>query len=218
MTTNRISHIHRLRTALATSLALSLCACAHVPASSPPTKGTPTMTATESTTPAPQPDTNVAPSKLTAELLLLRLLDAIRGSDSIRDFTPEYLNKKFGIDFIPHERGHAFGEQLTKNWWYGLDKDEKAPFGTLFTLSFRLNVKNSYPDMTEICQVDFEQFARELEAIGFSRRKNYAEHGRYVGESFAKSMLQIEIIPRSEKMKLPSGETGHSCIESIFVR
>lgn len=218
MTTNRMSQSPRLHRALAASLALSLCACAHVPASSPSTRGTSTMTTTESTAPEPQPDTKAIQSKLTAEQVLLRLLQAIRGSDSIDDFTPDYLSKNFGIDFITYERGHAVGEQLTKDWWYGLDKDDKAPLGALFTLSFRPNINNSYPDMTEICQVDFEKFASELEVMGFSRSKNYVEHGRYVGDSFSKPKMQIEIIARSEKMKLPPGEIGHGCIESIFVR
>ncbi len=219
MTANQKSQSYRLHAVLAASLALSLCACAHAPASatSPSSKGTPTMTTTETTTSAPQPDTHSAQSKLTAEQVLLRLLDAIRGSDSINDFTPEYLSKIMGVEFKVYRPGnYGFGEKITDEWWYGMEVYPLAQ-GPQFTLSFDEQKKGSYPDMTSICQVDFEQFGTALETMGFERRKNYAEHGRYTGDSFTKSTLHINIIGQGERLRPAPSEAPHGCIKMIVI-
>ncbi len=156
--------------------------------------------------------------KLAAEQVLLRLLEVIRGSESIRDFTPEYLSKIMGVEFTIYRPGnYGFGEQLTADWWYGLEVNQYSG-GQQFVLSFDAEKKKLYPDMTEICQVDFEYFSTNLEKFGFTRSKDYAEHGRYVGDSFIKSKMRIKIIVGGEKNQLALGDDGHGCVKMIIIR
>ncbi len=210
-----------MRGIIFTSLSLTLCACANSPAKLklPPVKQTTTITNHESISPASPPRGSTIQPKMTVEQALLRLLVVIRGSESIRDFTPEYLSKTIGMDFISYRPGsHSAAGFLTPTWWYSMEMNLNVPvIGPQFLFALTPPTSNPYPDMTEVCKIDFEQFASALEKMGFNRNPDYAEHGRYVGDTFDKPTMHIQISGRSEKMNPNPDKIGHSCIKMIVI-
>lgn len=213
-----------VRSAPAFFAALALCACTHAPAgpspASNPAKENPAMTTPAATGSAGQGAAPVQP-RLDAEQVLTRLLELIRSSESIKDFTPAYLSKAMGVEFATYRPGyHAFGEQVTPVWWYSLEMhdDLKASGieGPRFDFSFG-SAPGADPDMTEICQVDFERFKAELESIGFASAPYYVEHGRLMSVGFTRPGLSVEVYPRGEAND-PIEKISHKCVWMIQIR
>ncbi len=160
--------------------------------------------------------------KLNPEQMLLRLLELIRTTTSVKDFTPERLHEVMGVEIEYARDGsgrYGFGEQVNSEWTHGFmfSPSVNAASTPRFNFDFNRVNPSSEPAMTNICQVDFEQFARALKAMGFSRSPNYAEHGRYVGDTFERPNMSIEITGRGEKTFLAPGETARSCIHMISI-
>lgn len=200
--------------------ALTLGACAHGSADSgrnpDSVKETPAMITTDETGKAGQDSTSVQP-KLNAEQVLLRLLELIRSSKSVEGFTQEQMKKIMGVDFPAHAPGrYGFGEQLTSDWWYGMEMREKATRGARFSFSFD-SAPGSSPPMTDICQIDFDRFTSELEAMGFTRQRYYGEHGRFIKDWFDRpGGMRVEVYPRGEANE-PVEKIGHRCVKMVLI-
>jgi hypothetical protein len=156
--------------------------------------------------------------KLTAEQVLTRLLELIRTTKSIEDFTPEHLSNVIGVEFKNISPGYyGFGEQITAAWFYGMELNEGSSTGrSRFYFSFNSNPATS-PDMTSICQVDFDQFTTALEKMGFKRQRSFGEHGRFMSDLFDRHGMHIEVSPRGEAME-PIDRISHFCVKTILIQ
>lgn len=157
--------------------------------------------------------------QLDAGQVLRRLLELIRSSKTIKDFTPDYLSKAMGVELVTYRPGyHAFGEQVAADWWYSLEmNDNVSPIiGPRLSFSFNAQAGTS-PDMTDICQVDFEQFASELESMGFSRERRYGSHGSMMNDLFIRSGMAIEVYPRGEANE-PIDKISRLCVQMVLLR
>lgn len=166
---------------------------------------TPTATASQAFSP-----------RLDAEQSLLRLLELIRGSKTIADITPERLHTIFGVDFTVASGRSGFGERLTRDWWSSLELDPDHPYGPRFEFSFRPDQTGAYPPFSDICQIDFDHFAAELQKMGFSRETYRAEHNRVIHDLFQRDGLTVTVYTRGEADSPPEKIT-HACVQMVLI-
>ncbi|PPT76580.1 hypothetical protein XaplCFBP3122_09025 [Xanthomonas arboricola pv. populi] len=200
-----------LYTLLAT---LALGACAHTAATPAPATVTETHAMTSSS------PTHASSATPTAEGLLSRLLELIKGSKTISDLTPEYLSSTMGqaVHNVKDDdrRYRAFGV-LTNDWSYGFGLEETKLDGRWFEFRFDRNTAGASPPMTEICRLDFDSFTKQLEKMGFARERNVVEDGRWMSDFFTRPGMRIEVFPRGEAAE-PQELVAHKCVEWVYIR
>ncbi|WP_369935055.1 hypothetical protein [Xanthomonas tesorieronis] len=168
--------------------------------------------------------------KLTAEQMLTRLLALIRTSKSVAEFTPQRLSEVMGVkmDYASDGSGrYGFGEQVAPDWMHGFEVNmRKANPGMEF--SFDPKVPGTSPDMTSICQMDFDRFTGELEGMGFVRNSYYdsppqapfggekLSHGRLMYDSFERPGMWVQVYPRGEASE-PQEKILHACVQMVLV-
>ena len=156
---------------------------------------------------------------LTAEQGLLRLLELIRSSKSTEDFTPERLNEVMGVRVEYARDGadrYGTGGRLTEQWNYGFGVEKTAARGTRFEFTFNENPPGSSPPMTDICQIDFDRFTGELEAMGFSRQRSYGSHGSVMNDFFDRPGMRVLVYPRGEANELLE-KISHNCVQMVLI-
>lgn len=198
---------------------LALGACAHGLAITGRTfdsaKETSVMTKTSRTDGTGKDSTSINP-KLNAEHVLLRLLELIRSSKSAAEFTQEHLSRVMGVEMPVHAPGeYGFGEKITPDWWYSLEMRVKPKTGGRFNFRFDSAPGTSLP-MTDICQIDFDQFTAALEEMGFTRQRYYGEHGRFINDWFERGNMRVEVYPRGEADD-PIDKISHKCVEMVLI-
>ncbi len=175
--------------------------------------------------------------ELDAPQMLRRLLDLIRTSKTVSDFTPKRLEEAFGSPLIFEEgkyAGYGFGRELNPQWGVRVWLDKSYPAvggGPRFELAFSPDPSDSSAPMTSICQLDFDEFTAALEAMGFTREPVYdsppqpmlgqprLRHGRLMYDTFASSSqpgLGVEVYSRGEANE-PIEKTRHACVEQVVV-
>lgn len=172
------------------------------------------------TTPPPSAAAaNTAAPRLDAGQLLQRTLQLIGETRSIRDFSPQRLGDSYGVPFVSHEPGHhSFAEQIDRDWWYSLQIADDIGGAPRFDLSFDQAVPSARGvSMADICQVDFDQFGQQLQALGFTRRANHAEHGRHVSDVFERDSMRVEVFARGES-EASSEASAHACVKMLTIR
>jgi len=158
--------------------------------------------------------------KFNAEQMLLRLLELIRSSHSIEDFTPEHLSKvmRVKLDFARDgSERYGFGEAVAPRWEHGFGVNRTSKGGPYFEFSFNERPLNSDPPMTDICQIDFDRFSAELRSMNFHEEPYYAEHGRILYHGFYRPGMTLEIGTWGEANE-PTEKVGHACIHTIIIR
>ncbi|WP_024891801.1 hypothetical protein [Luteimonas huabeiensis] len=207
--TQRPGPIATLAPPLAAAL---LAACAHgaAPSSSTPIPESATMSPPEAAAPAAQPT-------LTAEQALTRLLELIRTTESVREFTPERLESGFGLP-IWHGQGgqYGVGEQVTTDWCYSVEFYTVSNNGVRLRLMFYPVATGSFPDMTAICGLDFGSFSAALEDMGFSNEPSYGEHGRLMSHVFDRPGMRVEVFPRGEANETLE-KIKHRCVNMVII-
>jgi hypothetical protein len=208
-------------------LSLALGACAHTPAHRLSDQNsaheTSTMTTPASSGIAEQGGAPLRP-RLTAEQALTRLLELIHSSRHLDDFTPERLREVMGTEITYAEDGadrYGFGEQITADWSYGFGVDKSAPTGPHFLFDFNPVPPGTSPDMTDICQLDFEKFSAELESMGFIKTPSYGEHGRLMHYTFNRMKdginemtIQVHLRGRASDSAV---EVRHDCVKMLTI-
>ena len=105
--------------------------------------------------------------------MMEKLLEMIKTSNSIKDFTPERLGQVFGVPIEKGSSGYGYGEQLTKDWRQGFAISE---IETPRHMRFEIGV---YPDssalfknpvINEVCDMGYQEFIRHLVELGFPKR------------------------------------------------
>lgn len=153
-----------------------------------------------------------------AERLLLGLLDLIKKSNSIKDFSPqrvsEYLNEPV-ITFAP---GHfGYGGKLTADWGFSFELKHTYTDRARLDLDFIDTTPEHSATATDICQVDFDRISSELERAGFSRSTTYGEHGRIIDDRFDRPGMNIKVVTMGEAPKPPE-KARHICVLAITVQ
>lgn len=172
--------------------------------------------------------------KLTAEQALLRLLELIRTSKTIADFTPERLSEVMKVPITAWDEGYGFGEAATAQWNHGFTVEMwpspvgRGPKVPMFEFMFNPRPRGMSPSMIDICQVDFDRFTAELEAMGFRRSHNYDSppsppigepalpHGRLINDAFYRPDVRVEVYPRGEAND-PVEKITHDCVERVVI-
>ena len=154
--------------------------------------------------------------RLGAEQSLLRLLDLIRGSRTIQDIDAARLEQTFGVAFAADSGRLGFGERLTGDWWSSFEFDPANPYGPRFEFSFRPDPPGTYPPLSDICRIDFDRFAAELEKMGFSRETYRAEHNRVIHDLFQRAGLTVTVHTRGEADNPPEKIT-HACVQMVLI-
>lgn len=168
------------------------------------------------------PDTGQDPplpqSEITAEQLLTRLLELIKSSRSITDFTLAKLQQALGAQLETYGPSSWGGRaRLTPNWGYAINALEDLPDGARLRFSFFDNEGGTSGNMSQICQLDFDTFTGALQSAGFAKTSIYGEHGESTFESYTRGQLRVEVTSRGEAGG-SSEKVLHQCIQSIMVR
>ena len=154
--------------------------------------------------------------RLDAEQSLLRLLELIRSSKTVQDITAARLQQTFDVEFTAASGRFGFGEHLTRDWWSSFELDPTHPYGARFEFSFRPDPPGTYPPLTEICSIDFDRFAAQLQVMGFSRETYRAEHNRVIHDLFQRPGLTVTVYTRGEADSPPENIT-HACVQMILI-
>lgn len=163
-----------------------------------------------------QSTTSIQP-KLTAEQALTRLLELIRTTHSIQDFTPKKLTEVFGQElWADGPDRYGFGEQITQRWSHGWEVYKNPLEGMQFSFSFTPLPPGTFQDMTDICQIDFDQFGAALKTMGFSKTPDYGEHGRLMNHTFDRPGMRVKLYPRGEANEPPE-KIAHDCVEMVII-
>lgn len=115
---------------------------------------------------------------LTAADFSKRALKLIASVHSLKDISPENIERRTGIKVSFNEenrREYGFGGNVVAapDWTYGLiaypypSKDNKQTDTLHFSFDYRLH-EPAYPDLSPICSIDFDAFGKELQKAGFS--------------------------------------------------
>lgn len=196
---------------LLVALGASLCACAHISrAQDTPTEES-EMATEDQGTPA------IAP-KLDAETALSKVLELIRSSKGINDFTPDRISEVTGLrmNFDGPDRFGA-GERLTPEWNYSFYVNRAGLGGPQFMFSFDPSIIGQSPPATAICGMDFNAFAKALEQMGFKKETWYAEHGRILKYTFDSSHMYVSVGTEGED-DAPPDRLAHQCIRTVTVK
>lgn len=193
------------------ALAMAASARARTPGIHDSDKEMPAMTATENRgEPAALP-------KLDAQAALAKVLDLIRTSKRIGDFTPERISDITGLrmNFDGPDRFGA-GEQLSSDWSYAFEMDRKTVNGAQFMFSFDPAVPGAWPSPATICGTGFDAFAAALEQMGFRKDAWYGELGGILKHTFDNDLLHVGVMTMGDGNTSP-GKAARTCVRMVIV-
>lgn len=154
--------------------------------------------------------------KLDAEAVTLKVLELIRSSKNIADFTPERISEITGVEMKSYdENSYSATEVLTKRWRYVIDMSKATANGPQFMLGFFPAESGQSPPSSDICKTSFSSFSKELESSGFSRETTYGEHGMIINYLFDRDGLTVRAstIGNSDE----SDKNKRECVYMIVV-
>jgi len=169
-------------------------------------------------TSAMTPGTEPMQSSITAQQALQRLLDMLRQSKSIEDFTPEFIGHGMGVKVtVVDNETYGYGAKLSKDWGWGISRQNSRVTGPRIDFGFSSTPASGVP-ATEVCQFDYAKFTAELEAIGFARKPSYGKQGLIVQENFDRPDLHIEVVSQAEHPHTQDGVENRACVKSVIIR
>ncbi|MBO0810521.1 MAG: hypothetical protein J2P23_00585 [Microlunatus sp.] len=156
-------------------------------------------------------------SEITAEQLLTRLLELIKGSTSAADLTFERVRESLGVPLrrTPPDLWGA-SAQLTPDWTYAIIGQEDSPSGQGMRLTFFDSDDRPSADMGSICQLDFDDFTGALRSAGFEKTSIYGSRGELVYDDYKRDQLRVEVSPRGESGS-STAKKLHLCVRSVMV-
>lgn len=142
---------------------------------------------TEANADSPQP-------KLDAEAVTRKVLELIKASKTIADFTPEKISEVTGVEMKPYDaNSHSATEIVTSDWRYVFDMSKATVNGPQFMFGFFPAEPGRSPPSSDICKMSLSRFSSELEGAGFSRETTYGEHGMIVNYLFNRNGLTARV-------------------------
>ena len=162
---------------------------------------------------------NVSPEvpQMTAEDVSKRMLDLIGKIKTAEDFSAKNLEIATGLKvyFDPvNSREYGTGAKITDTWFFNITVISGSKDGerSRLLLSFD-DQTHSHADMTPICKVDFDAYAKRLNELGFQRQAVYGEHGRLSSWRFSRDEIVIHVDIRGESKEKPN----HDCVSMITI-
>jgi hypothetical protein len=190
--------------------AASLSACTHAPNGT----GTPIK---ENSPMSTDRNTVALQTRLGAETALSKVLELLRDSKSIQDFTAE---KIAGITGLAMQAGGSgrftASETLTPDWWYSIEMVKATVNGPQFMFGFHPAKPGSTPSATPVCGMDFTAFSDQLESMGFSKQVRHGEHGRILSYQFYRSGLAVTVGTRGENEESDEN-VRHQCVSTVTI-
>lgn len=167
---------------------------------------------------APTANDASAPAPLTAEQLLLGLLDLIKTTRSASELTIERVSAAMKQPALTFGSGHfGYGGKLTPEWGYGFEVKKAGAPGTRLDLNFIDITPGKKASATALCKIDFERFSSELQSAGFTREAVRGEHGRIIYNRFDRPELSVKVDTVLEDSS-PSGAKAHPCVRLVTVQ
>ena len=159
--------------------------------------------------------------QFTQRQLLTKLLEMMEIAHSEDDFTPERVSQFFGVKLDTQgfkEGEFSLSENLTPDWIYYFYRNRSGMYqGKLnFNLELRF-YRESHPgavelDMSEICEMNIEEFTRKAEALGYTSYPLFHREVRIPGVLLKRDNLKLRVY----EARHPSDTTSPRCIERIF--
>lgn len=159
-----------------------------------------------------------ATSSITAEDIgqrVLKLIDSIRSAD---DIAPTQIEKVTGIkvDFNPADQNqYGFGGKLSDTWSYNLvsltEADGSKPTRLMF--SFDEQNHDDDADMSAICGLDFDAYAKALKQAGFKSEPAPGERNSTRYWDFSRGEVSVHVYVRGES----DAKAGHTCVTSLII-
>lgn len=155
--------------------------------------------------------------KLDAPAALAKVLELIRTSEGIDDFTPERIAEVTGLrmNFDGQDRFGA-GEQVGPDWNYSFYVNRAAMNGPQFMFSFDPSVLGQSPPATTICATGFDAFAMALEQMGFEKQVWYDEHGGVLKYTFDSESLRVGVGTQGEG-GAPPDRPARECVRTVTI-
>ena len=163
--------------------------------------------------------------------MMEKLLEMIKTSNSIKDFTPERLGQVFGVPIEKGSSGYGYGEQLTKDWRQGfavsgINDSNKMEFEIGVYPDSSALLKN--PIIDEVCDMDYKEFVHNLVDLGFpkylleSKRPawdDYRERPPVPTRSIhlKRGELNLRILRQSKRNNTDSFSPDGYCVHTVWV-
>ncbi|MBI1771678.1 MAG: hypothetical protein HYR68_04920 [Burkholderiales bacterium] len=138
--------------------------------------------------------------QMTAEEISKRMLDLIGKIKTAEDISAKNLEIATGLKVY-------FDPVNSKE--YSSNKVGK-PSRLIFSFD---DQTHSDADMTAICQVDFDAYAKRLTELGFESKPYYGEHNRLIYWNFSRGKVELQISIRGESDK----KVTHNCVSMIVI-
>lgn len=154
----------------------------------------------------------------TAETLLRNLLGLIKTSSSARGISAHDLSvamKQPAIELGSDRFGYS--GHLSPDWGFALMLRHPGDAAARVDLEFLDATEQNNAPATDICNIDFDEVATELEGAGFKRDMVHGEHGRTIYDLFHRTGLSIKIESFGEA-SAPPDKILRSCIRSLSIQ
>jgi|GEM_PF-715663 len=138
-----------------------------------------------------------APTELSTTQALQAMLELIRTSHRVTDITQDTVDRIFGVQTkVTAQDEFGYGQRLPGNWAFSIQRLVIPGIGTRVDLGFDPIPGTQAAPLTA-CEPNFAQFTGALESMGFSRRTLYREHGRWIGDSFERPGMVVQVYART---------------------
>jgi hypothetical protein len=150
--------------------------------------------------------------------VVVRLLELVRTSRNVADFTPDRLTEAFGVELQVSGDAYGHGAKVSPDWFQNFDYNGKYK---RFRLSFDPVRRGESPDIAQVCH-EFGNLTSELEGMGFQKQEKRGEHGRLVQYSFERLRdgvpeMRIEVTPESGIEDDAASGGSRACVRSIYI-
>lgn len=147
-----------------------------------------------------------------------RLLQLLRNSRDLGDFTPERVSKAFDVEVRAAGDTFGYGFEVTSDWIQNFDYSAKYK---RFRFGFDPVHAGKNPEMNGVCY-QLDRLASELEAMGFSKEEKRGEHGRLMNYSFQRVRdgipeMRIEVMPHGEREAADGKGIGRTCVRTVYI-
>lgn len=164
---------------------------------------------------------NIPTPQFTQRQLLTKLLEMMAIAHSEDDFTPERVSQVFGVKLRSQglkEGEFLLTENLTPDWRYYFDRTNTGMYKGKWSFTLKLRFYSERKpdaaelDMSEICDMNIEEFTRKAKALGYISYPLFRREVRIPGVLLERDNLRLRVY----EARHPSDTASPRCIERIF--
>lgn len=155
---------------------------------------------------------------LTAEEVGKRFLRLLEDVKLRSDLTVEHVQGAMGLTFKDSPNGPFYTQPLGSGWLYAISLGHETPPGQTISLNLEFIDKDDrFADMSEICDLTFEDYHNALKAMGYRDDIQFdqvnGEVGRLIVVNYYKDGFQVSIT--LEVKRFPDGKLHPTCVRRI---